>query len=46
MLTFFVWSNFVLPTKAADGKGWDGENWILVAILLVTGLYFLIMEFL
>ena len=23
ILTFFIWSNFILPSKAAEGGGWD-----------------------
>ena len=44
ILTFFVWSNLLLPTKAAEGSGWDKENVTLVGILLFTGFYFLFLE--
>lgn len=44
ILTFFLWSNFLLPTKAAEGSGWDRENVTLVAFLLLTGFWFLLIE--
>ena len=43
IVTFFIWSNFLLPTKANEG-GHDDMNAILVGILLVTGFYFEIIE--
>lgn len=43
ILAFFLWSNFLLPTKAADG-GFDFENKILVGILVATGIYFELVE--
>ena len=43
LITFFLWSNLILPTKSSEG-GFDDENQIFVGILLVTGLYFLLLE--
>lgn len=38
-ITFFVWSNFLLPTKAAEG-GYEYENQGMVWIICLTAIYF------